>query len=70
MSSASASDGVPLPEITHHRGGGVMPIGRAFSVAVCVGWTAPIVEIEADITSGLPSVHLGWPTRHRAAGGA
>jgi magnesium chelatase family protein len=34
-----------------------MALGRAFSVAVC-GLNGEIVEIEADITSGLPSVHL------------
>jgi magnesium chelatase family protein len=34
-----------------------MPLGRAYSVAVC-GVDGAIVEIEADITSGLPGVHL------------
>lgn len=34
-----------------------MPLGRAFSVAVR-GLDGDIVEIEADITSGLPGVHL------------
>jgi len=34
-----------------------MALGRAFSVAVR-GLDADIVEIEADITSGLPGVHL------------
>ncbi len=34
-----------------------MALGRAFSVAVC-GLAGQIVEIEADITSGLPGVHL------------
>jgi magnesium chelatase family protein len=34
-----------------------MALGRAFSVAVC-GLDGQIVEIEADITSGLPGVHL------------
>jgi magnesium chelatase family protein len=34
-----------------------MPLGRAFSVAVR-GLDGAIVEIEADITSGLPGVHL------------
>ncbi|HEU0190081.1 MAG TPA: YifB family Mg chelatase-like AAA ATPase [Mycobacterium sp.] len=34
-----------------------MPLGRAFSVAVR-GLDGEIVEIEADITSGLPGVHL------------
>lgn len=34
-----------------------MALGRAFSVAVC-GLDGKIVEIEADITSGLPGVHL------------
>jgi magnesium chelatase family protein len=34
-----------------------MALGRAFSVAVC-GLDGEIVEIEADITSGLPGVHL------------
>ena len=34
-----------------------MALGRAFSVAVC-GVDGQIVEIEADITSGLPGVHL------------
>jgi magnesium chelatase family protein len=32
-------------------------LGRAFSVAV-LGLDGQIVEIEADITSGLPGVHL------------
>ncbi|WP_303046955.1 magnesium chelatase domain-containing protein, partial [Mycobacterium avium] len=34
-----------------------MALGRAFSVAVR-GVDGQIVEIEADITSGLPGVHL------------
>ncbi len=34
-----------------------MALGRAFSVAVR-GLDGVIVEIEADITSGLPGVHL------------
>ena len=34
-----------------------MAIGRAFSIAVN-GLQGEIVEIEADITSGLPGVHL------------
>jgi len=34
-----------------------MALGRAFSVAV-QGVDGEIVEIEADITSGLPGVHL------------
>ncbi|MBB2990002.1 magnesium chelatase family protein [Mycolicibacterium iranicum] len=34
-----------------------MALGRAFSVAVC-GVEGAIVEIEADITAGLPGVHL------------
>lgn len=34
-----------------------MVLGRAFSVAVC-GLDGAIVEIEADICSGLPGVHL------------
>ena len=34
-----------------------MALGRAFSVAV-QGVAGEIVEIEADITSGLPGVHL------------
>jgi len=34
-----------------------MALGRAFSVAVR-GLDAALVEIEADITSGLPGVHL------------
>ncbi|HTM86272.1 MAG TPA: YifB family Mg chelatase-like AAA ATPase [Mycobacterium sp.] len=34
-----------------------MALGRVFSIAVC-GLTGRIVEIEADITSGLPGVHL------------
>jgi magnesium chelatase family protein len=34
-----------------------MALGRAYSVAVC-GVDGAIVEIEADITSGLPGVHL------------
>ncbi|HEU4362016.1 MAG TPA: YifB family Mg chelatase-like AAA ATPase [Mycobacterium sp.] len=34
-----------------------MPLGRAYSVAV-LGLDGRIVEIEADITSGLPGVHL------------
>jgi magnesium chelatase family protein len=34
-----------------------MALGRAFSVAVR-GLDGAIVEIEADITSGLPGVHL------------
>jgi hypothetical protein len=34
-----------------------MALGRAFSVAV-LGLDGQIVEIEADITSGLPGVHL------------
>lgn len=34
-----------------------MALGRAFSVAVC-GLDGTIVEIEADVTSGLPGVHL------------
>lgn len=34
-----------------------MALGRAFSVAV-LGLDGRIVEIEADITSGLPGVHL------------
>ena len=34
-----------------------MALGRAFSVAVR-GLDGQIVEIEADITSGLPGVHL------------
>ena len=34
-----------------------MTLGRAYSVAVC-GVDGAIVEIEADITSGLPGVHL------------
>ena len=43
-------------------GGGLMALGRAFSVAVR-GLDGEIVEIEADITSGLPGVHLvGLPT--------
>ena len=38
-----------------------MALGRAFSVAVR-GLEGEIVEIEADIVSGLPGVHLvGWP---------
>jgi magnesium chelatase family protein len=37
--------------------GRVMTLGRAFSVAVR-GLDGEIVEIEADITSGLPGVHL------------
>ena len=35
----------------------LMALGRAFSVAV-LGLDGEIVEIEADITSGLPGVHL------------
>ena len=35
----------------------MMALGRAFSVAVR-GLEGKIVEIEADITSGLPGVHL------------
>ena len=38
-------------------GGRLMALGRAFSVAVR-GLEGEIVEIEADITSGLPGVHL------------
>ena len=38
-------------------GGRLMALGRAFSVAVR-GLDGEIVEIEADITSGLPGVHL------------
>ena len=38
-------------------GGGLMALGRAFSVAVR-GLDGQIVEIEADITSGLPGVYL------------
>ena len=38
-------------------GSGLMALGRAFSVAVR-GLDGHIVEIEADITSGLPGVHL------------
>ena len=34
-----------------------MTLGRAYSIAVC-GLDGQIVEIEADITSGLPGVHL------------
>lgn len=34
-----------------------MALGRAFSIAVC-GLDGQVVEIEADITSGLPGVHL------------
>lgn len=34
-----------------------MALGRAFAVAVC-GLEGHLVEIEADITSGLPGVHL------------
>jgi len=34
-----------------------MTLGRAFSVAVC-GLDGQIVEIEADITAGLPGFHL------------
>lgn len=34
-----------------------MALGRAFSVAVC-GLEGHLVEIEADISSGLPGVHL------------
>jgi len=34
-----------------------MALGRAFSLAVR-GLDGEIVEIEADITSGLPGVHL------------
>ena len=34
-----------------------MALGRAFSVAVC-GVDGQIVEIEADIASGLPGVHM------------
>ncbi|TPG36894.1 YifB family Mg chelatase-like AAA ATPase [Mycolicibacterium hodleri] len=34
-----------------------MTLGRAYSVAMC-GVDGAIVEIEADITSGLPGVHL------------
>ncbi|MCV7315876.1 YifB family Mg chelatase-like AAA ATPase [Mycolicibacillus parakoreensis] len=34
-----------------------MALGRAFSIAVC-GLAGRVVEIEADITSGLPGVHL------------
>ena len=34
-----------------------MSLGRAFSVAV-LGLDGEIVEIEADITSGLPGFHL------------
>ena len=42
----------------HARAGGrLMTLGRAFSVAVR-GLEGEIVEIEADITSGLPGVHL------------
>src|SRR5262249_60676747 len=37
--------------------GRLMALGRAFSVAVR-GLDGEIVEIEADITSGLPGVHL------------
>ena len=44
-------------------GGRLMTLGRAFSVAVR-GLEGEIVEIEADITSGLPGVHLvGLPIR-------
>ncbi len=39
------------------RVGGPMALGRAFSVAVR-GLDGDIVEIEADISSGLPGVHL------------
>jgi hypothetical protein len=44
-----------------------MALGRAFSVAV-LGLDGRIVEIEADITSGLPGVHLvGLPdARYRS----
>src|SRR5206468_12991514 len=43
---------------THAPAGrGLMALGRAFSVAV-LGLDGQIVEIEADITSGLPGVHL------------
>jgi len=34
-----------------------MPLGRAYSVAVC-GVDGQLVEIEADISGGLPGVHL------------
>src|SRR5690606_5940287 len=45
------------------RGGLLMALGRAHSVAVA-GVDGRLVEIEADIGQGLPSVHLvGIPTR-------
>ena len=40
-----------------HPGCGLTALGRAYSVAVGDS-TVPIVEIEADISSGLPGVHL------------
>ena len=50
--------GPPTASRDHPRAGrGVMALGRAFSVAMR-GVDGEIVEIEADITSGLPGVHL------------
>jgi hypothetical protein len=48
------------PGLTHLQGGRLMALGRAFSVAVrgLDGEIVEIVEIEADITSGLPGEHL------------
>ena len=47
----------PHPGDHPSAGGGVMALGRAFSVAVR-GVEGHIVEIEADISNGLPGVHL------------
>src|SRR6201993_4565492 len=47
----------PHPGDHAPAGNRLMALGRAFSVAVC-GLDGKIVEIEADITSGLPGVHL------------
>src|SRR5258707_49225 len=47
------------PDAGDHASAGsrLMAVGRAFAVAVR-GLDGEIVEIEADITSGLPGVHL------------
>lgn len=47
----------PHPRAHPPAGDRLMALGRAFSVAVR-GLDGEIVEIEADITSGLPGVHL------------
>src|ERR1700756_3157407 len=52
-----AGRAAPHPGDHAPAGDRLMALGRAFSVAVR-GLDGEIVEIEADITSGLPGVHL------------